>query len=175
MVDGEHSAPVYFDFNRRLITPRKPKAINSLVQPDKVGTIDPKGRLLSRVAGDFHNREVLGVDPYFPLEQIFLFAFRSGLENKAMIWADVLFTRKRKRVVRGGDRTVAMFPTRRCLALALDQAIEHQVTHDPRSFFGGLVEKFLVGRLVVHAYYRLRSQFSLGVSDLVRSDCRVPS
>src|SRR4029077_4472575 len=175
MIDGEYSSPVYLDFHGRLVTIRKPKAINSLILPDKISSIDPEGWLFSGVAGDFHNCEVLGVDPYFPLEQILLPAFRSSLENKAMIRADVVFAGQCKRVVRRGNRTVAMLPAGRRLALALDQAIKHQVTHDPRSFFGGLVERFLVRRLVVHTHYRLRGQFPLRISDLVRSDRRVPS
>ena len=55
--------------------------------------IDPEGRFLSRAANDFHNREVLRFDPYFPLEQILVFAFRSGFENEAMIRANFLFSR----------------------------------------------------------------------------------
>ncbi len=102
------------------------------------------------MAGDFHDREIIGIDPYFPLEQILLLSLRSGLENKAMIRAEILFSGQRKCVVRAGDRTVMMLLTGRCLALALNQAIKHQVPHDPRSFFGGLVERFLVRRPILH-------------------------
>src|SRR5882762_8685518 len=90
-----------------------------------------------------------------------------------MIRADFLFPGQREGIVRGGDRSVVMLPTGRCLAFALDQAIKHKVTHDTRSFFGGLAERFLVGRPILHSDYRLRSHFPLEVSDLVRSDCRV--
>ena len=54
--------------------------------------IDPERRFLGRVPRDFHNREVGGVDPYFPFEQILVFASRSGFDNEAMIGTDVLFT-----------------------------------------------------------------------------------
>jgi hypothetical protein len=75
MIDGEYPSPVHLHFSRRLVTAGKPKTINSLILPDKVSSIDPEGRFLSRMTGDFHNREVLGVDPNFPLEQLLLFAF----------------------------------------------------------------------------------------------------
>src|SRR5712691_7997755 len=78
MIDGEYSSPVHLYFNGRLVTVRKPKTINSLVSPDKVRMIDPEGRFLRGVPGDFRNREVLRFDPYFPLEQILVFAFRSS-------------------------------------------------------------------------------------------------
>src|SRR5712692_7371244 len=174
MVNGEELFPIHLHFNGRLVTERQPKAGNPLVLPDKLGSINPEGRLFGRVAGDFHDREIIGIDPYFPLEQILLPALRSSLDDKAMIRAEILFSGKRKCVVRARDRTVMVLPTRRCLALALHQAIKHQVTHEPRSFLGGLVERFLVGRLILHADHGLRSQFPLGVSDLVRPDCRVP-
>ena len=87
MIDSEHPSPIHFHFNGRLVAARKPKTANSLILSDKVGSIDPKGRFFSRVPGDFHNREVVGIDPYFPLEQILVFAFRSGFENEAMIRA----------------------------------------------------------------------------------------
>src|SRR5258708_16205221 len=79
MIDGEYSPPVDLDVDVRLVTARKPKTINSLISPDKISSIDPEGWFLSRVTCDFHNREVLGVDPYFPLKQILIFAFRNGL------------------------------------------------------------------------------------------------
>src|SRR5260370_28704890 len=92
VIDGEYSSPVHLHFNGRLVAARKPKTINSLVLPDKVGPIDPEGRLLGGMAGDFHNREVFGIDPYFPLEQILVFAFRSGFENEAMKRPSFLLT-----------------------------------------------------------------------------------
>ena len=67
-----------------------------------------------------------------------------------------------------------MLPASRCLALALNQAVEHQVTHDRRSLFGGLVECFLVGRLVVNAYHCLGRQLPFKVSDHVRPHGRIP-
>jgi hypothetical protein len=78
MIDGEYSSPVHLHVDGRLVTARKPKAINSLISPDKVGSIDPKGRLFGRVACNFHNREVLSIDPYSSLKKILLFAFRNG-------------------------------------------------------------------------------------------------
>ena len=92
MVNGEHSSPVHLHFNGRLVAARKPKAINFLVLPDKVGSIDPEGWLLGGMAGDFHNREVFGIDPNFPLEQVLVFAFRSGFENEAMKRTNFLLT-----------------------------------------------------------------------------------
>src|ERR1700730_2408028 len=91
MIDGEYSSPVHLHVDGRLVTARKPKTINSLISPDKVSSIDPEGRFFSRVPGDFHNREVRGIDPYFPFKQILVFAFGHGLYNEAMIRADVLF------------------------------------------------------------------------------------
>src|SRR5258706_6458587 len=90
-----------------------------------------------------------------------------------MVQADFLFSSQREWIVRGSDRRVGMLPTGRCIASALDQAIKHKVTDDTRSFFGSLVERFLVGRPILHSDYRLRSHFPLEVSDLVRSDGRV--
>jgi hypothetical protein len=81
MIDGEHSSPVHLHVDERLVTARKPKTINFLILPDKVSSIDSEGRSFGRVACDFHNREVLGVDPYFPLKQILVFAFRNRLQN----------------------------------------------------------------------------------------------
>ena len=78
MIDREYPPPVHLDLNERLVAERKPKTINSLVLPDKVRAIDPERRFLRGVPGDFRNREVLRFDPYFPLEQILVFAFRSG-------------------------------------------------------------------------------------------------
>jgi len=74
MIYGEYSSSVDLYFNGRLIAVRKPKTINPLVLPDKICMIDPEGRFLSRAANDFHNREVLRIDPNFPLEQILVFA-----------------------------------------------------------------------------------------------------
>src|SRR5258706_8109062 len=111
MIDREDSAPVHLDFDPRLVTARKPKSINSLILPDKVSSIDPEGQFFSRVAGDFNNRKILCVDPYFPFKQILLIAFRGGLENKAMIRADFLFSGEREHIVRGRDRAVKMLPT----------------------------------------------------------------
>src|SRR6266550_2218745 len=68
MIYGEYPSSVDLYFNGRLIAVRKPKTINSLVLPYKIGSIDPEGRFLCRVANDFHNREVDRIDPYFPLE-----------------------------------------------------------------------------------------------------------
>jgi hypothetical protein len=62
MIDGKCPSPVHLRFNGRLVAIRKPKAINLLILPDKVSSIDPEGRSLSRVACDFHNREVFGID-----------------------------------------------------------------------------------------------------------------
>src|SRR6266852_4448971 len=92
VIDGEYPSPVHLHFSGRLVTAKQPKTINSLILPDEVGSIDPERWFFNRVAGDFHNREVFGIDPYLPFEQILLFAFRSDLENKAMIRADVFFT-----------------------------------------------------------------------------------
>jgi len=131
MVNGEYSSPVHLHFNGRLVPARKPKTINSLVLPDKVGSIDPEGWLLGGMAGDFHNREVVGIDPNFPLEQILVFAFRSGFENEAMIRPSFLLTDQQERVIRSCNRAVVMLPTGRSLALTLDQPVEHQVTHEP--------------------------------------------
>src|SRR5260370_30359312 len=174
MIDGEYPSPVNLHFNGRLVAVRKPKTINSLVLPDEVCTIDPERWFFGRVAGDSHNRKVLSIDPYFPLEQILFFAFLSGFENEATIRANLLLACQHECVIRGRDGTVVVFPARRCLALALDQAVEHQVTHEPRSFFGGLVKHFRVGRLILDADHVMRSQFPLGISDLVRPDCRIP-
>src|SRR6267378_336908 len=77
MIDGEYSSSVHLHVDERLVTARKPKTIDSLISPDKISSIDPEGRFLGRVACDFHNREVRGVDPYFPLKQILVFAFRN--------------------------------------------------------------------------------------------------
>src|SRR5260370_23821555 len=170
MSDGENLFTVYVHLRDWLVSEGQPKAVNPLELTDKIRSIDPEGGLLGGVAGDFHDREVFDIDPYFPFEQVLLFAFRSGLENEAMVWAEVLFTGQRERVVRGRDRTVMTLPTRRCLALALHQAVEHHVTNDPRSLFGSLIELFLVRRPVVHFYDGLCRQFPLGVSDLVRPD-----
>jgi hypothetical protein len=60
------------------------------------------------VACDFHNREVLGIDPYFALKQILVFAFRHGLQDKTVIRADCLLSSQRERIVCGRDRTVAL-------------------------------------------------------------------
>src|SRR6266481_6358753 len=111
MIDGENPSSVQFHFNGSLVAVRKPKTINPLILPNKVCTIDPEGRLLSRVAGDFHDREVVGINPYFPLEQILIFAFRSGLENEAVIWANFFLPRKKERVVSRGDCTVVVLAT----------------------------------------------------------------
>jgi len=78
MIDGEHSSPIHLHVDGSLVTARKPKTINSLILPDIVSSIDPKGRFFSRVACDFHNREILGVVPYFSLKKILLFAFWNG-------------------------------------------------------------------------------------------------
>src|SRR5580704_6515660 len=173
IVDDKYSLPVHLHVDERLVTERKPKTIYFLISPDKVSSIDPEGRSFGRVACDFHNREVLGVDPYSPFKQILISAFRHGPKNKTVIRADFLLASQRERIVHGGDRTVVMLPTGRCLAFALDEAIKNKVTHDTRSFFGSLAERFLVGRPILHADHCLRSHFPLDVSDLVRSDCRV--
>ena len=78
MIDGEQSSPEDLHVDERLVTARKPKTINSLISPDKVSSMDPERRSFSRLACDFCNREVLGVDPYFPLKQTLIFAFRNG-------------------------------------------------------------------------------------------------
>src|SRR5260370_15538117 len=95
MIDDEYSSPVHLHVDERLVTERKPKTIYSLISPDKVSSIDPEGRSFGRAACDFHNREVLGVDPYFPLKQILIFAFRHGLQDKTVIRADFFFPRQR--------------------------------------------------------------------------------
>src|SRR6266446_7420769 len=69
MIDDEYSSPVHLHLDERLVTERKPKTIYSLISPDKVSSVNPEGRFFSRVACDFNNREVLGVNPYFPLKQ----------------------------------------------------------------------------------------------------------
>src|SRR5713101_389574 len=79
MIDGEYSSPVHLHVDERLVTERKPKTMNSLISPEKVSSMDPEGRFPGRVACDFHNREVPGVDPYYPVKQILIFAFRNGL------------------------------------------------------------------------------------------------
>src|SRR5260370_32370918 len=91
MIDGEHLFPVYLHLNDCLVSEGQPKAVNPLELTDKIRSIDPEGGLLGGVAGDFHDREVFAIDPYFPFEQVLLFAFRSGLQNEAMVWASVLF------------------------------------------------------------------------------------
>src|SRR5260370_38409365 len=99
MIDGENPSSVQFRFNGSLVAVRKPKTINPLIFPDKVRTIDPEGRLLSRVASDFHDRELVALNPYFPLEQILIFPFRSGLENEEVIRVNFFPPRKKERVV----------------------------------------------------------------------------
>src|SRR5260370_27583658 len=173
MIDGEYPSPVNLHFNGRLVAVRKPKTINSLVLADEGCWIDPERWFFGRGAGDSHNRKVLSIDPYFPLEQILFFAFRSGFENEATIRANLLLACQHECVIRGRDGTVVVFPAGRCLALALDQAVEHQVTHDPRTLFGGLVERFLVGSLVVDTYQCLSRQFPLKISDHVRPHGRI--
>src|SRR5579864_4666708 len=66
-----------------------------------------------------------------------------------------------------------MLATGRCLAFALNEPIKNKVTHDTRSFFRSLAERFLVGRPILHADHCLSSHSPLDVSDLVRSDRRV--
>src|SRR5260370_26328817 len=117
MVDGEYPSPVHLPFNGRLVAVRNPKAINLLILPYKISSIDPEGRLFSRVARDFHNREIFRIDPYFPFKEILVFALRSGLENQAMIWADFLLPCHLQLVVRGRDRSVRMLATGRSFAL----------------------------------------------------------
>jgi len=73
MIDCECSSPVDVHVDERLVTARKPKTINSLISPDKVSSMIQKRRSFSRVACDFYKREVLGVDPYFPVKQILIF------------------------------------------------------------------------------------------------------
>jgi len=80
MIDREYSSPVHLHVDGRLVTIRKPKNINSLVLPNKFSSIDPEGRFFSRVASDFHDREVLGVDPYFPFKQVL--SLRFGMASK---------------------------------------------------------------------------------------------
>src|SRR5260370_4716503 len=174
MVDGEYPSPVHLHFNGRPVVIRNPKAINLLILPYKISSIDPEGRLFSRVAPDFHNREILRIDPYFPFEEILVFALRSGLENQAMIWADFLLPGQLELVVRGRDRAVMMLATGRGFALALHQPIEHQMTHNPGSFFGGLIECLLAGRLIIDTHHCLSRDLSLEVSDLVGEHGRLP-
>src|SRR5260370_31119791 len=88
-----------------------------------------------------------------------------------MIRADFLFPSERERIVRGRDRTVVMLPTGRCLAFALDEAIKHNGTHDTRSFFGGLAERFLVASPILHSHYRSPTHVPLAVSDPPPSHC----
>src|SRR6266478_5399880 len=103
MVNGEELFPIHLHFNGRLVTERQPKTGNPLILPDKLGPINPEGWLFGRVAGDFHDREIIGTDPYFPLEQILLLALRSRLDDKAMIRAEILFSDSRECVVRSGS------------------------------------------------------------------------
>src|SRR5205807_8512731 len=173
MVDGEYPSPVHLHFNGCLVAIRNPKAINLLILPYKISSIDPEGRLFSRVARDFHNRKVFCIDPNFPVEQILVFAFRRGFENQAMIWADFLLPGQLELVVRGRDRAVMMLATGRGFASALHQPIEHQMTHNPGSFFGGLIECLLAGRLIIDTHHCLSRDLSLEVSDLVGAQGRI--
>ena len=69
MVNGEDPFPIHLYFNGRLVTERQPKAGNPLVLSDKLGSINSEGRLFGRMAGDFHYREVFGIDPYFQIRR----------------------------------------------------------------------------------------------------------
>jgi (2Fe-2S) ferredoxin len=59
MVNGEDSFPIHLHLNGRLVTERQPKAGNPLILSNKLGPINPEGSLFGRVAGDFHDREII--------------------------------------------------------------------------------------------------------------------
>lgn len=68
IIDSEDLSPIHLYFHERLVPERQPKAIDSLIFPDKVRAIDPERRLLGGIARDFHDCEVKSIDPYFAFE-----------------------------------------------------------------------------------------------------------
>src|SRR5260370_18211198 len=99
MVECKCAASVNLHFDERLIAVRKPKTLNPLVFPDEVGPINPERRFLSRMTRDFRDREVLRIDPYFPLEEILVISLWSGLKDETVVRAQVLLRDHFERVV----------------------------------------------------------------------------
>src|SRR6516164_2490503 len=79
VIYGKAPVPVQLQLYRRFIPSRYPKAIYPLILSDKVSAVDPEGKFLGRMTGDFHYRKVRHIDPNSSLEQIFVVALRNCL------------------------------------------------------------------------------------------------
>src|SRR3989442_15162705 len=105
------------------------------------------------MAGDPDNRVVLGVDPDFTFEQVFVLASGGSANHQAMVGTDILLSEQGKFIISRLDRAVMMSAPPRGLRLALDQAFEDQVANQPGASFRIRDERLAVGRLIFHPYY----------------------
>ena len=153
--------------DKGLVLRGKPELADFLILAHKVRARDPKGGRLSWMAGDLDNRVVLGVDPNFPFEQVFVLASGDSVNHQTMVGTDILLSEQGKFIICRPHRAVVMSAPPRRLGLALDQTFEDQVANQPGAFFRIRDERLAVGRLILHPYYLLRIELAFIVGDLV--------
>src|ERR1700751_5256757 len=135
MLDAKNLLAVKFHFDERFVLDRKPKITNFLVLAHKIGSRDPKGQLLRRMAGNLDNGEFTAINPYFSFEEILIVALGNRLHHEAMMLTQVFFIEHTEGVVRRRDRTVVVLFSCGSRHLAFHQALEDEIADHTRSFF----------------------------------------
>src|SRR4029077_2994812 len=111
VIDANNLIAVESHVDEGFVPGWKPEVTDFLILTDEVGSGDPKGQLLRRMAGNLHNGEFTAINPYFPFEEILIVALGNCLHHEAMMVTQVFFIKHTKGVVGRRDRTaVALRP-----------------------------------------------------------------
>src|SRR5215470_9485916 len=123
MLDKENFLAVEPHIHMSFVLGWKPKVADFFVLAHKIGSRDPKRQLSCGMPGNLDHSEVVAIDPYFSLKEIFVQPLGNCLNNQAVMSAKVFFSQRAKRVVRRRNRTIVVVLSSGRRNLALDQPV----------------------------------------------------